>query len=168
MIVSRPKMVKSFFLISSTLAPSSKTQNLLVTWPHWHIIVTRHCHCGCLDTKWLSRDKQFKCTLKQSKLLVKTLGRWQYENRNCSPWRYKFKKSRDNNKKHTRSVFCPTRTPSEITKAETLRPSDSGFLLDDFFGGAGGTEYLTQCFIIIIFSIVSEVIMKVMDKLVDK
>ena len=38
------------------------------------------------------------------------------------------------NKNHTHSVFCTTRTPSEITKAETLRPSDSGFLLGDFFG----------------------------------
>ena len=43
----------------------------LVTWPHCHVIVIWHCHCGCLDTKWWSRDKQFKCTLKQNKLLVK-------------------------------------------------------------------------------------------------
>ena len=75
-----------------------------------------------------------------------TLGRWQYESRNSSPWRYKFKKSRDKNKNHTRLVFCSTRAPSEITKAETLRPSDSGFLLGDFFGGSGWTEYLSRWF----------------------
>ena len=63
----------------------------------------------------------------------KTLGRWQYESRNSCLWRYKCKKSRDKNKNHTRSVFCSTRIPSEMTKAETLRPLDSGFLLGDFW-----------------------------------
>ena len=29
----------------------------LVTWTHYHVIVTWHCHSGCLDTKWLSRNK---------------------------------------------------------------------------------------------------------------
>ena len=37
----------------------------------------------------------------------------------------------------------------EITKAETLRLSDSGFLLGDFFGGSGWTEYLTRCFLLL-------------------
>ena len=55
----------------------------------------------------------------------KTLGRWSYESRNISPWRYKFKKSRDKNKNLIRSVFCSTRTPSEKNKTGTLRPSDS-------------------------------------------
>ena len=76
----------------------------------------------------------------------KTLGRWQYESGNSSPWRYKFKKSRDKNKNHTRSVFCSTRTPSEITKAEILRPSDSGF--GNFVGGSDWTEYLTRWFLL--------------------
>ena len=79
----------------------------------------------------------------------KPLGRWHCESRNSSPWRCTFKKSRDENKKHTRLVFCSTRTPSEITKAETLRPSDSGFLLGDLVGGSGWTEYSSVFFIII-------------------
>ena len=37
-----------------------------VTWPHCHVIVTWPCHCGCWDTKWLCRDKLFKCTFKHS------------------------------------------------------------------------------------------------------
>ena len=126
----------------------ARFKTCLVTWPHCDVIITCHCHCVCLDTKWLSRDKQFKCTFKQKKLLVKTLGRWQYKSRNSSPWRYKFKKIQDKNKNHTRSVFCSTRTHSEITKAETLSPKDSGFLLGDFFGGSDWTEYLTRWFLL--------------------
>ena len=141
----------------------------LVTWPHCHVIVRWHCHCGCLDTKWLSRDKQFKWTFYQVNYWWKTLGGWQYESRNSFPQRYKFKKSRDKNKTHTRSVysstasytialgFCDyriririrTRTPSKITKAETLRPLDSGLLLDDFCGGSGWTEFLTRWFLLL-------------------
>ena len=39
------------------------------------------CHCGCLDTKWFSREKQLKSKTKQNKLLVITLVIWQYESR---------------------------------------------------------------------------------------
>ena len=67
----------------------------------------------------------------------KTLGRWQFESRNSSPWRYKFRKSWDKNKNHTRSVFCSTRTPWKITKA------------GDFFGGSIWTEYLTWWFLLL-------------------
>ena len=39
------------------------------------------------------------------------------------------------NENHTSSISCSTRTPSEIAKAETLRPSDSGFLPLGFVRG---------------------------------
>ena len=94
-----------------------------------HVMFAWLCHCGCLNTKWLSRNKRFKFAFKQSKLLVK----WHYERRNSSPGRYKFKKSWDKNKNHTFSVFCSTRV--------------SGFLLGDFFRGSGWTEYHTRCFL---------------------
>ena len=100
----------------------------------FHVFVTWQGHCKCLDTKWLSRDKQFNCTFEQNKAGI-------------VPHVYiKFKKSLYNNKNYTRSVFCSTRAPLEITKAETLRPLDSGFLHGDFFEGSGWTEYLTRFF----------------------
>ena len=57
----------------------------------------------------------------------------------------------EKNEKHTRSAFCSTRTPSEITNAETFRPSDSGFLLVDFMGGSGRTESFIAWFLLFIF-----------------
>ena len=72
---------------------------------------------------------------------------WKYESRNSSPWRYKFKTSRYKSNIHSRSVFCSTRIPWEITKAETLSLKDSGFLFGNFLGDSGWTEYLTRCFL---------------------
>ena len=89
----------------------------LVTWPHCSVIVTWHCHCGCLDTKWLSKDKQFKCTFQQSKLLVKNVRYMAIWSRNSSPWRYEFSKSQDKNKSHLFGILFnqnPLRNPSSF------------------------------------------------------
>ena len=61
----------------------------------------------------------------------------------------------DNDKKTPSEVLCLTRTPSEITKAEPLRPLDSGFLLGEFWGGSGWTEYQTSAVFIFFYHVIS-------------
>ena len=57
-------MVKSFVSYILIWPHTARFKICLVTWPHCHVVVTWHCHCGCLDINWLSRDEQFKCTFK--------------------------------------------------------------------------------------------------------
>ena len=106
-------MVKSFILTSSNLAPSDKIQNLF-----GHMTpLSCHCHMTyiAIVVAWIPSDcleiNNSNAHLNQVNYWLKTLCRWQYESRNSSPWRYKFRKSREKNKTHTRSVFGSTRPP---------------------------------------------------------
>ena len=59
-----------------------------------------------------------------------TLGKWQYESRNSSSWRYKFTKSRDKNKNHTLClVFCSNRTPQKSPRLTSFVLRTQGFCL---------------------------------------
>ena len=70
----KPKLCLNHLFWSLLIWPHpARFKICLVTWPHCDVIVTCLCHCGCLDTKWLSRHKQFKCIFKRSKLLAKNL-----------------------------------------------------------------------------------------------
>ena len=105
-------VVKSFVLISSNLCHSARFKICLVTWP----IVMSLSHDIAIVVAWIPSDclEIKKSNVHSNKLNYwwNTLGIWRCESRNSSPWRYKFKKSRDKNKKNlTRSVFCSTRPP---------------------------------------------------------